>query len=298
MTVIVPTKNRPLDLERAIRSVCEQSRMPDELLIIDQSAEDTSRNRVMVMLSNTALAHVDYVYDPGISGLIAAKQIAVSRARGDVLCFIEDDVVLEPDYVKNMERGFIDHPDMIGACGIVTGLPPLPRFYSLLFHVFHRGIFFDARVGVHGVLKGDGHPLIPSHYISGGLSAYRRRVFEVVPFDLENGFFMLEDIDFSTRVAREFGAHLYINPNARLDHRMSPVNRAVQGPRQERKVREFIVFYKKARGHGSHPVHLALLGVGLFLEALFQSAKSRSLRPVGGFFRGLWRGARWKIAGS
>ena len=54
--------------------------------------------------------------------------------------------------------------------------------------------------------------LIPSDYISGGLSAYRREVFEAVPFDVENGFFALEDIDFSTRVARAYGSRLYINP--------------------------------------------------------------------------------------
>ena len=295
ITAVIPTRNRPEDLERAVLSICAQSRLPDALMIIDQSADDASRRRVMAVLATSAPLAVDYVHDPKIAGLVAAKAAAVARAQGDVVCFLEDDVVLEPDYLRAIELGFVQEPQMAGSCGIVSNLPPLPPFYFALFHFFHRGIFHDARVGVTGVATGTGLPLIRSDYLSGGLSAYRREVFEAVPFDVANGFFALEDVDFSTRVARRYGGRLYINPNAKLEHRMSPANRAVLGPRQERKVREFVVFYKKRRGEGARASHLALLAIGLFLDAAFQSARERSFAPVQGYFRGLWRGARWKV---
>jgi GT2 family glycosyltransferase len=295
ITAAIPTRNRPEDLERAVLSLCAQSRVPDALIIVDQSADDESRRRVMAVLTTATPLAVDYVHDPRIAGLVAAKAVAVGRAQGDVVCFLEDDVVLERDYVRAIELGFVQEPRMAGSCGIVTNLPPLPPFYFALFHFFHRGIFYDARVGVTGVATGTGLPLIPSDYLSGGLSAYRREVFEAVPFDAANGFFALEDIDFSTRVAGRYGGRLYINPNARLEHRMSPVNRAVLGPRQERKVREFVVFYKKRRGKGARAAHLALLAIGLFLEAAFQAVRERSLAPLQGYFKGLWHGARWKV---
>lgn len=296
ITAVIPTRNRPDDLERAVASICAQSRVPDELLIIDQSPDDASRLRIEAFLRRAAAAiKVDYVHDATIAGLVAAKRAAVARAHGDIVCFLEDDVVLEPDYVRQIERGFAENPDMMGACGIVTDLPPLPPFYFRLFHFFHRGIFHDARVGVHGVMKGSDLPLIRSDYLSGGLSAYRKEVFARVPFDVENGFFALEDIDFSTRAARAFGPQFYINPNARLAHHMSPVNRAVLGVRQERKVREFVVFYKKRRGESARAAHLALLVAGLFLEAAFQGLRHRSFLPLSGYFRGLRQGARWKV---
>ena len=296
ITAVIPTRGRPDDLERAVVSVCAQSRLPDELIVIDQSPDDASRTRVTSAIARSGVSlATNYVLDAAIPGLVAAKRAAVARAGGDVVCFLEDDVVLERDYLLNIERGFEQQPDMVGSCGIVSNLPPLPPFYFGLFHLFHRGIFHDARVGVTGVETGSGLALIPSTYLSGGLSAYRREVFEAVPFDVANGFFALEDVDFSTRVAREFGRRLYINPNARLEHRMSPANRAVLGARQERKVREFLVFYKKHRGRGARAAHLVLLAIGLFLEAAYQSLRNRSLRPLPGYFRGLWRGARWKI---
>lgn len=296
ISAVIPTRDRPHDLARAVASVLAQTRLPEELLIFDQSAGGESRARMLGMLaSHPTPIEVDYVHDPTIAGLVAAKKAAVARARGDIVCFLEDDVVLEPDYVRNLERGFEREPRMVGCCGVVTNLPPLPPLYFRLFRFFHRGIFHDPRVGVTGVIESLGHELIRSDYLSGGLSAYRREVFARVPFDVDNGFFALEDIDFSTRVARAYGPRLYINPDARLEHRMSPVNRAALGPRQERKVREFVTFYKKRRAEGGSALHLALLLTGLFLEAAFQAAQHRSLSPLPGYFRGLWRGARWKV---
>ena len=80
--------------------------------------------------------------------------------------------------------------------------------------------------------------MIRCDVLSGGLSCWRRRLFEVVEFDTTNGFFMLEDIEFSTRVVRAMGHHLYINPQARLEHHCSPVNRDRHGTRQRRKMIE------------------------------------------------------------
>ena len=299
ITAVIPTRNRAADLERAVLSVCSQSRLPDELLVIDQSADELPRDRVLRVISaRGGKIALDYVHDPQIPGLVAAKQTAVARAHGDIVCFLEDDIVLEREYFEQIERGFVENPMMIGCCGIVTNLPPLPPLYFRLFHLFHRGIFHDARVGVHGNITGIGLPLIRSDYLSGGLSAYKRAVFVAVPFDLENQFFMLEDIDFSTQVGKAFGPHLYINPNARLEHRMSAVNRAMVGARQERKVREFLVFYKKRRAQSARGLDLALLLIGLLLEAAYQAAQTRRLAPLSGYFRGIWHGALWRVKES
>ena len=69
--------------------------------------------------------------------------------------------------------------------------------YEYLFKLFHRGIFYDPRLnaGKNRDCQGLG-VLLPSRYLSGGISCYRKEVFEKVKFDMVNDFFMLEDIDF------------------------------------------------------------------------------------------------------
>lgn len=296
VSAIIPTRNRPADLRLAVESVLRQTRLPDELLIVDQSADDRSRQGVMDCFRRTgSTVKVIYIHDPRINGLVEAKVRGVQESSGDIVCFLEDDVVLEPDYLLQLERGFLDTPAMLGCCGIVTNLPPLPRGYARMFHLFHRGIFHDPRVGVHGNAGRVDRALIPSRCLSGGLSAYRREVFDAIAFDLENDLFLLEDIDFSTRAAERFGDRFYINPNARLEHRMSPANRAVLGSRQRRKLREFLVFYRKRRQSG-RLAHALLLLAGLLLEAGYQAASERTPSPLAGYVLGLWDGLRWKLA--
>lgn len=298
ITAVIPTKNRPHDLARAVASVRDQQRPPDELLIVDQSPDAASRAAVEAALEGTALRpRLNYVLDSSIPGLVPAKAEAVQRARGEIVCFLEDDIVLERDYLLQVERGFLDMPAMLGCCGVVTNLPPLPHGYVRLFHFFHRGIFHDARVGVHGAGRDTLPALIPSTYLSGGLSAYRREVFAVVPFDTANALFLLEDIDFSTRAAARFGSRFFINTRARLEHRMhSPLNRAVLGQRQRRKLREFIVFYKKRRGEKHAGAALLLLLTGLLLESGYDALRAAHYAPVLGYFLGLWDGLRWKLS--
>lgn len=279
-----------------VASITAQNRLPDELILVDQSDSDVSRQAILDMakMSGNAMRLI-YIYDPRIRGLVDAKRVGVSNSNGDIVCFLEDDVVLELNYIKQMEWAFDEYPAMMGCCGVMTNLPDLPRNYVWFFHLFHRGIFYDPRVGIHGHHANGGGTMIPSNYLSGGTSAFRRGVFEKVPFDLVNGFFMLEDIDFSLRASRVFGNCFFINPGARLAHYMSPVNRAVMGQKYKRKLREFMVFYKK---HGTGVAQLAALMwllIGLWAEAMLTSLRVRNPGPLAGYFRGVWDGVCWTV---
>lgn len=295
LTAVIPTRNRPNDLAKAVASILVQTRSPDELIIVDQSPGDESRLLVNALISGGGPIQLIYIHEPLISGLVDAKRVAAERASGDIICFLEDDVILEADFIEQIERGFVIEPEMVGCCGIITNPPNQTALYEVLFKIFHRGIFKDKRVGLYGRFSGCGNKLIASEMLSGGLSAWRRGVFKVVPFDVENGFHMFEDIDFSTRVARHFGPRLYINPNARLAHHFSPVNREILGPRQRRKLTECIVYYKKRRSWPGATFALPWLLSGMLLEAIFQSYSARSLDPIQGYFVGLRDGFAKKV---
>ena len=290
LTAVIPTRNRPDDLGKAVASVIVQTRLPDELIIVDQSPGNESRQLVERITSEVDKMRLVYVHDQRISGLVDAKRAAATQAKGEIVCFLEDDVVLETDFLEQIERTFYDYPEAVGCCGIVTNMPSQPMGYHFLFHLFHRGIFKDRRIGLYEKFQGRGHPLVPSAMLSGGLSAWRRDVFSVVPFDVINGFHMLEDIDFSTRVEKYFGPRLYINPNARLAHYSSPVNREILGPRQRRKMNEFIMYYKKRSDWSGATWAFSWLLLGLFLEAAFQSVKACSLDILLSHFKGIKEG--------
>ncbi len=296
VTAVIPTRNRPRDLGKAVVSVRAQLRPPDEFIIVDQSPGSESRDLVSSLMEDETHIQLVYIHDPRITGLVDAKRVAAERSTGKIVCFLEDDVILEPEYLERIEQGFAEHPEMLGCCGVITNPPHQIPGYELAFHLFHRGIYRDIRVGIYGRgNSGAGQGLIQSDVLSGGLSAWRREVFAAVPFDVANGFFMLEDMDFSTRVVQYFGHHLYINPSARLEHRWSPINREVLGPRQRRKVTEFIVYYKKRRAWPGARLALPWLLVGLLIEAGAQSASAHSLGPLMGYLGGIREGFAKRI---
>ena len=295
LTVVIPTRNRPKDLLNVINSLCAQSRLPAELIIVDQSVDDLSFRAVNNMLSKFKQIKYIYIHDPRILGLVDAKRVAVNHASGDIVCFLEDDVVLEADYLKQIELGFIKDPNMIGCSGVITNPPKVNFLYKFLFVIFHRGIFKDKRIDVNGIYTGYSNSLIKSDMLSGGVSAWRREVFEYIKLDVTNEFHMFEDIDFSTRVVRHYGNRLFINPNARLAHYCSPINRDLLGARERRKIRECFTYYKKRKDWPSAAISFYWLLLGMFLEAIFQSFSSVSLKPIQGYLLGLQDGSAKKI---
>jgi glycosyltransferase involved in cell wall biosynthesis len=106
ITAVIPTKNRPKDLVSAVQSIVIQSRRPSELVVIDQSDDETGKDLVHSLLLISGIPLI-YIHDPKISGLVAAKCEAIKYVTGDLICFLEDDVVLEFDYLAEIEAGFV-----------------------------------------------------------------------------------------------------------------------------------------------------------------------------------------------
>jgi glycosyltransferase involved in cell wall biosynthesis len=289
ITAVIPTKNRPNDLLLAVESVFNQSRLPDSLLIIDQSSTDKSFLIVNDFLDKNTSDIVHYIHDIRISGLVEAKSISVDIASGDIISFLEDDVILDPFYFFEIEKSFIKERNMLGCSGIIINMPFQSGFYQLVYKIFHLGIFSDPRSNFFGPNIRYDNELELCDVLSGGLSSWRKEVFSLVKFDTYNDLFMMEDIDFSTRVVATFGRRLFVNKNAKLRHFYSPVNREAIFPRHVKKISEYVIFYKKRKSVLNFFIFLWLI-FGLFLDAIYKFLKYRNFKLITGYFTGLKKG--------
>lgn len=295
ISAVIPTKNRLEDLTKAVSSVLAQTRLPDEFIIVDQSYGGESKAMVDSLVSVGGPVQLIYIHNTAISGLVEAKKVATQNARGDIVCFLEDDLVLEGDYIANIERGFIEYPTMVGCCGIMTNMPQVPIGYTFYHSLFRRGIFKDDRAPVLYKAKRTASGMVPSKTLCGGLSAWRSEVFKHIPFDVENGFHMMEDTEFSTRVEAYYGPRLYINTNVRAEHRWSPVNRELGKAVYTRKLTETILFYKKRAQWPGARLNLIWLLLGLLMQCLCKSISNLSIYPLSGYWTGLRAGMAKKI---
>lgn len=228
VSVVICTRNRADDLCACLASLGMQTRRPDEVVVVDASDGDEPRRRVETWAAG--VAGVDVRHHRAAPGLTRQRNVGVGLATGDVVTFLDDDVVLEPGYLDAIVELFDVDPALGGAEGTVA-IAPL-RGRRRLANAFRRVFLMNALGRPRGVKRSgfvayDAWPrtvqLVTS--LVGCNMTYRRDVFRRFRFDeWFDGYGLCEDQDFSWRVGRVW--RLVQTPHARLEHRLSPVERA------------------------------------------------------------------------
>ena len=116
VSIIVPTYNRAPSLRRALDSVSKVTypHQQFEVVIVDNNSNDNTP-QVAKELEDTGLT-VRYVKESRLSFTVA-RHTGASTARGKILTYIDDDVVVEPDWLSHVVQVFQDDESV----GIVGG---------------------------------------------------------------------------------------------------------------------------------------------------------------------------------
>ena len=140
LAAIIPTKNRPEDLLEAVKSIVNQLRQPDQLIIIDQSETSASFDLITSKIAFPEKIKLEYVRDTSIKGLVEAKAASLNFVKTDIVCFFEDDIVLESDYILEIERVFHENQQMLGCSGIITNATSGNKFYRFQDVLIFRSV--------------------------------------------------------------------------------------------------------------------------------------------------------------
>ncbi len=109
VSVIICTRDRPAQLELCLRGVAAQTHKPLEVVVVD-SVPRNSQAR-MIALDYGAR----YVIAPR-PGAGRARNRGAREARGDILAYVDDDALPEPNWLEELLHGFED-----GAVAAVMG---------------------------------------------------------------------------------------------------------------------------------------------------------------------------------
>lgn len=172
-TVAICTRDRPDDLERALRGVTALHYRAHEILVVD-NAPPTDRTFAVVK----RFPEVRYICEPRV-GLNVARNRAVREATGDVVAFTDDDAVPEPAWLDALVANFSD-PQVLCVTGLT--LPAeLETDAQELFELttsFARGFQRRRFDGQHD------NPLHVAPAGAGANMAMRRSAISIVgPFD-------------------------------------------------------------------------------------------------------------------
>jgi glycosyltransferase involved in cell wall biosynthesis len=117
LSIAICTKDRAQRLERLLVSldrVVPTSRFKSlEILVIDNASVDDSTRKVA-----ESHALVRYVREP-LTGLDFARNAALHAASGDLLAYLDDDVVVDGHWLEGLYAAWSDCPDAGGYSGLV-----------------------------------------------------------------------------------------------------------------------------------------------------------------------------------
>lgn len=233
VSIIISTKNRPSDLITCMGSLNNQTYPLKELIIIDSGSPKLDIDKYKYDKLN--IRYFSYV-----SSLTAARNMGISQSKGDIILFLDDDTILEKDYVCNIVQIFENYGSDVGCvCGDIVSdairsrafsnsikFPLVRKVRNFIFDIFFltswgNGRFQPSGFPTHPIGKND---IMNIECIQGANMAFRKEVLDKFKFD-ENlqGYCYMEDCDISYRVSREY--RIIYTPYARLVHNVSPASR-------------------------------------------------------------------------
>ncbi len=178
ISIIIPTWNRASHLLKTLISIAAVVTSQDraEIIIVDNGSTDDTAKICRDIKSRFPKHNWRYFYDE-MPGLLTGRHLGAREARGDILAFLDDDVLLAPSWLEALSDAF-GRPDVV-----LTGGPTWP-YYEVEPPFWLAGMWIEFEKGVRvlgelslvdlGPIKRDADPL----YIPGANFAIRKTAFQ------------------------------------------------------------------------------------------------------------------------
>ena len=118
--VITTHKRKPEIVERALKSILNQTHTNIEVFVVDDSPSDWEfRNDVRLMVEGYVTQNVTYIPHDKCMGACVARNTALENAKGEYIGFLDDDDEWKPEKIKMLLNGFANENIALVYCGRV-----------------------------------------------------------------------------------------------------------------------------------------------------------------------------------
>jgi len=214
LTVAIPTYNRADFLRQTLAGIAQQDFPPGafEVLVIDNNSTDHTRAVVAEFTGSNPAPH--YLLETR-QGLDYGRNRAIAEARGDIIVFADDDILMQADWLTQLVAPLLNDPaHRVGAVGGEV-IPVFPDGLPPWVAEWHAPLTFRADAG----------PLEAKHSPMGANLAFPKWVFEKLglfhtALDRAAGnYFSGGDSEMIRRV-RAAGLAVWFSPAAAVQHQM------------------------------------------------------------------------------
>jgi glycosyltransferase involved in cell wall biosynthesis len=287
LTIIVPTKDRPIDMKSLFDSIRIQDRMPDEVIVVDGSDEPIEQ--VLKEFTDINYKYIT-VRPPSLPKQRNAGIKSLSQ-EAQWVGFLDDDIVLEKDCLIKLES-FIETQEKNNTIGIGLSILNQPETKTHLYNSF----FLMGKESKGGEVTLSGYPSaipIPKNnmkvdWLYGGATFWRKDVFENFLYDeWFQGTGYMEDVDFSYSVSKKYD--LMVCESSRCYHYHHGISKQKEVGIGEWQLTSWWYFIRKYRDFSIALVLWSMVGLSIknLLLATITFSSNRALRFIGNI-RGLF----------
>jgi len=182
ISIIVPVYNNPADLHECLSALIASSCPRSEMIVVDDGSTDDTPS----VATDMGVAVLRLAKNSGPS---AARNYGVRHARGEIIFFVDADVVVMPGAVSRVLKTFNEKPDVDAVFGSYDACPRangvVSQYRNLLHHFVHQ----------------TGNPEASTFWA--GCGAVRRAAFEEIGgFDEKRFARRIEDIELGYRLRK------------------------------------------------------------------------------------------------
>ena len=210
VSVVMPTLDRADMVAATIDRIQHQTVSRDlyEVLVVDNNSSD---HTPAVLTAKAALYPNLRLFSQLKRGAAATRNVGIREARGEIILFIDDDILAEPNLVEAHLTAHATNPkaSIIGA--VVS--PWEQSTDPFLRYLRDRAIFNPYSVA--------SIPMDFSFYHTGNVSTSRKQLLEVGGFNEEFFLYGMEDIELGYRLERA-GCRMVHAASAKAIHRYFP----------------------------------------------------------------------------
>lgn len=189
VSVVIPAYNEESVIRQCLIAAVYQSVPADQIIVIDNKSTDRTRKIVRQMQQEYPESPIILLQQNDEQGLIPTRNFGFNHASGDIIGRIDADSVLEPDWVEQVQKAFMDTSISAATGPVVYYDMPMRRF----------GLKADDRMR-QLMLRLAKHQY---HFLFGSNMALRRSAWEQIRSETcrDEKDEMHEDIDLSLHLA-------------------------------------------------------------------------------------------------
>ena len=178
------------------------------LVINNNSTDDTQR----LLQQKSAVYSNLRAFTQLKPGAAATRNVGIREATGDIILFIDDDILAEPNLIESHLRYHAENP----GCSVVgTVNSPWEKSNDpFLRYLRDKGIFNPYSIACN-------RPMDFSYYHTGNVSTSRKQLHDVGGFNEEFFVYGMEDIELGYRL-EQLGSRMIPGPAAQASHEYFP----------------------------------------------------------------------------